>query len=284
LISVYALASYFGLSYVHSDIKQVSVHPLDPFQSEDLYSEYLGRLNRFVNINALVDHDLTPTEFAQYNIEFWSFMWLLVQNHRHKKVQRLAVFEPYSVTEFEPKIMKSVKNSISFHDNVSLKEGQPYISIHYRQGVGGFAVYPGQKIARETPLAKFENVIFPILSHVEPKSFRKLVVLTDAPTEVTYFHPPVNQQHLWDGTPGYSEGVMTVQPTNFDELTEKFGIPVEVIRGGDPLEAIAVMANAEFLLMSKSSLSYLGGFLNKFGTVYYPKDFWHRPLPEWKGF
>ena len=77
---------------------------------------------------------------------------------------------------------------------------------------------------------------------------------------------------------------MTIQPIKFDELAEKIGIPVEVIRGGNPLVAIEIMAHAEFLLMSKSSLSYLGGYLNKQGAVYYPKNFWHRPLPEWKGF
>jgi hypothetical protein len=39
--SVMAVAKYFGFNYIHSDIKQVSVHPLDPFQSEDEYEKYL---------------------------------------------------------------------------------------------------------------------------------------------------------------------------------------------------------------------------------------------------
>jgi hypothetical protein len=156
--------------------------------------------------------------------------------------------------------------------------------IHYRQGVGGFAVYPGQNIARETPLAKFENVLHSIIGDVRQSKLEKLVVLTDAPLETTYYRPPESQHELWNGTPGFSDGVMTILPIDFDELSDKFDIPVEVIRGGNPLDAIEIMAKAEFLLMGKSSLSYLGGYLNELGNVYFSKDFWHRPLSGWKGF
>jgi hypothetical protein len=284
LISVYALANYFGLPYVNSEIKQVSVHPLDPFQSDELYKVYLNQLNKFIVIKDLAPQRQATSEFARYDIQFWSFMVLLLRNSIRKKELNLAVLEPYSVTEFRPEILNIVRNTISISQRTLSGLERPYIAIHYRQGVGGFAVYPGQNIARETPLAKFENVLRSILGDASQSANKKIVVLTDAPTEIIYYRPPENQHELWNGTPGFSDGVMTIQPINFDKLSEKFGMPVEVIRGGNPLDAIEIMSQAEFLLMSKSSLSYLGGYLNKLGKVYYPKDFWHRPLPGWKGF
>ena len=284
LISVYALSSYFGLTYVHSPIKQVSVHPLDPFQTDELYREYLAQLNKFIDFEDLVDPEQTPTEFEKYDLQFWRFMALLLRNSLLKKQMNLAVLEPYSVTEFKPEILNVVRHRVSIGAELLNGFERPYIVIHYRQGVGGFAVYPGQNIARETPLAKFEKALFSITNSDRPNTFKKLIVLTDSPTEITHFRPPESQKELWVGTPGFSKGVMTIQPIKFDELAEKIGIPVEVIRGGNPLVAIEIMAHAEFLLMSKSSLSYLGGYLNKQGAVYYPKNFWHRPLPEWKGF
>lgn len=211
-------------------------------------------------------------------------MVLLLRNSIRKKALNLAVLEPYSVTEFRPEILNNARNTISIEPKTLSGFEKPYIAVHYRQGVGGFAVYPGQNIARETPLAKFEKILLSIIDDSRQKEIKKLVVLTDAPTEITYYRPPENQHELWSGTPGFSDGVMTIQPINFDKLTEKLGIPVVVIRGGNPLEAIEIMTQAEFLLMGKSSLSYLGGYLNKVGTIYHPKDFWHRPLPGWKGF
>lgn len=283
-ISVYALANYFGLMYVNSEIKQVSVHPLDPFQSDELYKEYLNELNEFIVFKDSVYQGQATAEFARYDLRFWRFMVLLLRNSIRKKALNLAVLEPYSVTEFRPEILNNARNTISIEPKTLSGFEKPYIAVHYRQGVGGFAVYPGQNIARETPLAKFEKILLSIIDDSRQKEIKKLVVLTDAPTEITYYRPPENQHELWSGTPGFSDGVMTIQPINFDKLTEKLGIPVVVIRGGNPLEAIEIMTQAEFLLMGKSSLSYLGGYLNKVGTIYHPKDFWHRPLPGWKGF
>jgi precorrin-6B methylase 1 len=57
---------------------------------------------------------------------------------------------------------------------------------------------------------------------------------------------------------------------------------VEVVRGGSALDAIKRMADADVLIQSKSSLSYVAGILNKEGVVYYPPKFWHPKLRGWK--
>jgi hypothetical protein len=156
--------------------------------------------------------------------------------------------------------------------------------IHYRQGVGGFVTYPGQNTSRETSLVKFEEAILSILDKAGQNSIKSIVVLTDAPKDVTFYRPPTDQQILWEGTPGYVNGMMTIQPLNFASLSEKFDLPIEIYRGGNPLDAVSIMAESDFLLMSKSSLSYLGGLFNRAGKVYSVKNFWHRPLPRWEVF
>ena len=75
---------------------------------------------------------------------------------------------------------------------------------------------------------------------------------------------------------------MTIKPANF-ELLESFStLPLQIIRGGNPLDAIKLMASADFLIIGKSSLSFVGGLLNRKGQVYSPEDFWHRPLKGWR--
>jgi hypothetical protein len=180
--------------------------------------------------------------------------------------------------------MDSIRGQIHLATRDVPEFSHPTVALHYRQGVGGFALYPGQNVPRETSLTQFEQALLSIAKEVGPKSIESIIVLTDAPTDVTFYRPPIKQQILWEGTPGYSNGVLTIQPTDFDKLSEKFDLPVHVIRGGNPLDAIYLMANSDYLLMSKSSLSYLGGIFNNNGEVYFPKNFWHRPLTKWRIF
>jgi len=284
LISVYALARYFGFKYEHTEIKQVSVHPLDPFQTKELYSQYLKELNAFIRFSRVEELSSFGLKSQSYTIEFWSFMMLLLKNSFSSKSKKFSVLEPYPVTEFSPSALLSIRDECELIRHNSNGFKKPYIALHYRQGVGGFVLYPGQNISRETPLVEFEEVIESILSEAPDRSLISLVVLTDAPTSVTYYEPPQDQQHLWVGTPGYFEGKMTIQPLDFEYLTRKFNVHIEVIRGGNPLVAIEVMAKSDYLLMGKSSLSYVGALLNKSGKVYSPRDFWHRPLPGWRKF
>jgi hypothetical protein len=53
------------------------------------------------------------------------------------------------------------------------------------------------------------------------------------------------------------------------------GYKIEVIIGGDPLEALANMASANVLIMSKSSFSYVSYLLNADGKFFSPFEFWH---------
>lgn len=284
LISVYALANFFGFHYLPSEIKQVSVHAFDPFQTNELYEKYLVELNNFVQFNKISDQDQGSINFTRTQTFFWKFMFLLIRNRFQNKPFFLALLEPYSITDFSPQILDSIRGQVSLATRDVPHFAHPSVAIHYRQGVGGFALYPGQNVPRETPLIQFEQVLSSIVSEVKPNSIESIIVLTDAPSDVTLYRPPAHQQTLWEGTPGYSNGVMTIQPIDFGKLSEKFDLPIHVIRGGNPLDAIYLMAQSDFLLMSKSSLSYLGGMFNAIGTVYFPKNFWHRPLSSWRVF
>ena len=284
MISVYALAKYFGFHYLHSEIKQVSVHAFDPFQTNELYEEYLVEINKFFQFNGISQQGQVSISFTRTQTFFWKFMFLLIRNRFQNKSLFLALLEPSSITDFRPQILDSIRGHVSLATRDVPHFAHPSVAIHYRQGVGGFALYPGQKVPRETPLIQFEQILSSIVSEVGSNSIKSIIVLTDAPTDVTLYKPPTHQQALWEGTPGYSNGVMTIQPIDFGKLSDKFDLPIHVIRGGNPLDAIYVMAQSDFLLMSKSSLSYLGGIFNTIGTVYSPKNFWHRPLSGWRAF
>lgn len=282
LISVYALARYFQFNYCHSHIRQISVHALDPFQTKNSYDDYLSTVNDFIEFSySQIEFNAEKAiELTEFN--FFAFLALILKNRFKSENFYISLLNPYSVTEFNPEIMSSVRNELSINSPLNLEPS--VIVLHYRQGVGGFAIYPGQKISRETPLLEFQKVLTHIFNKSRASQIKKIIVLTDAPAKPFEYAPPSDQLILWEGTPGYRNGKISIMPIDFQVLSADFSVPVEVIRGGNPLDAIRVMASSDFLIMSKSSLSYLGALLNQRGQVYYSREFWHRPLKNWTVF
>ena len=279
--TVMALAKYFGFTYVNSDFKQVSVHALDPFQSEPEYTKYLGRLNSFLKTGPRLS---VPADSSAVKLSRISFSVLLrecIMQVIKRKERNFLIFEPYPVTEFCPEIMDDLNLQSNEVLKVNPSQDVFKLVIHYRQGVGGFAIYPGQNIPREIPMGTFVSRAETIAKNLPNHLALQIVVVTDAPEVETVFTPPANQLKLWEGTPGFSNGIMTIRPAQFDELEKLSKLPFETLRGGNPLDTILEMATADALLIGKSSLSYVAGLLNHQGQVYYPKDFWHRPLRNW---
>lgn len=280
--TIMAIAQYFGFKYIHTDIKQVSVHPLDPFQSEDEYKKYLERLSKFLKTTPTGTLGPKSQEKSLVSLKFsFLFQEFARQLIRRKQVC-LSIYEPYSVSEYCPKLMENfgLQCTEQFQNERTAKIYK--IVIHYRQGVGGFAIYPGQNIPREIPLDVFIGRVSKIINKLPENLDWQIIVLTDAPESQTVFSPPIDQTELWMGTPGFSEGFMTIRPIRFDSLEKFSKLPLQIIRGGNPLDAILIMSSADALLIGKSSLSFMGGLLNVGGQVYYPKDFWHRPLQNWR--
>ena len=81
--------------------------------------------------------------------------------------------------------------------------------------------------------------------------------------------------------PRLLEGTVTIKSESFSEFHYDCLTKFTVIHGGDPIAALEIMQQTDFLVMSRSSFSYIGGVLNEFGTVFYPPSFWHNPLPTW---
>ena len=72
----------------------------------------------------------------------------------------------------------------------------------------------------------------------------------------------------------YSQGTRG----DFSDILAAFP-DIELHLDTDPIDTIRALANAQFLIIGKSSFSYLAALLCT-GTVIY-EPFWHRPLPNW---
>lgn len=277
--AIFGLSKLIKSGYLFTEFQEVSVHPLDPFQTKETYGVFLEKLNHVFRISNSEEEIFFDSTMNFKNPSALEILTVAFSSFFKKQKMCIKIGEPYKLTEYFPECLSEIVDNLPNWKRRESIDSQTLIAIHYRQGVGGMVTYPGQKIPRELGLSYFRDLIHRFQPHFAGST--RIVILTDAPSHQTTYRPPQNQAYLWEGTPGFSDGLLTIQPLNFDEFTS-YCTELNVISGGDPIDAIQDMANANFFFMGQSSLSYVGAILNNVGVVIYPKNFWHRPLTSWK--
>ena len=281
LLSIASLAETIGVRFVQNEIENVTIHPLDPFQTPEKYKEFMYRLNHLFKIfepdrGTRKVHKVLFVE--DLNLTFLFFVALL--SYRKKENTRLVIQNPYAVSDLLVDNLEKVVSKLgNLTSDIPLNSGKPFIAIHYRQGVGNFVIYPGQTISREIDVSYFKNCIEKF-RNLLPSDNYEVHVFTDAPARSIKYQPPADQVYLWEGTPGFEDGVVEIQAANFNATS--LGVSdVTVHSGGDPLDAILFMSRASMLITGRSSLSYLAGIMNRSGIVVSAPHFWHPSPKRW---
>ena len=283
LLGVRGLAKYLKCYYLHVPISNISIHPLDPFQTPDQIEEYLVKLNQTFNFEPSGVRLDYSNEYSIASLAPVKLFAIVFRATFSSKNVLVRVLETYPVSDAQPKIIKNVIGDLkSFYSSEVYRDAPVFdLVMHYRQGVGGFVLYPGQRIPRQLPLEYFERILRETtLSKMEAEF--NICILTDSPPEDLEFRPLPTQVRNWEGTPSFQDGTMKVKGMNFDALKDFPGTKLQVIVGGSPIEAISIMSKARNLVIGRSSLSYVSGILNTEGKVFCPKIFWHPPMKGWE--
>ena len=277
VLGVYCLSKYLKLQYVHNKIMDVSTHALDPFQNEKSRELFVRRVNDCIDFTSSVNALLNPVFIPRLRLTH--LLKEAITSKILKKSVLLSVVEPFGIIDYFPKVYDCLpKANFEFDESINSKFGG--IVIHYRHGVGGFAKYHKQSISRQLQDSYYLNCMK--LLKQEAISGEKILLFTDAPLIPLDFTPPPQQIKNWVGSPNFDGEKIRIEKSEVNAIFVNSGLDIEFIHGGDPLEALAVMANARILIIGRSSLSYVGGLLNKSGKVIYPRSFWHSPLKGWQ--
>lgn len=287
LFGIFALSKEFGLGYISTPIQSVAIHPLDPFQSPIELENFLKTLNREFQLPSTLS-DLTP-DIHEIQLDLKSISSLfkmallsLVLNRRYL----IKITEPYSVIDHWPNSYRRATTSLENWDSnyrPLLKEETFLVVLHYRRGVGGMAIQQGERYPREIAISYYKNWLTQILKDAKAQSVIeiKVIILTDAPIQDTTYIPIAGQEKLWKGSPGFEGGTMSILGSDLEKEFSDIEIDLQIISGGSPIDAIKLMSQANALVMSRSSLSYIGALLNLRGEIIYPPGFWHPKLNGW---
>ena len=282
IFGLYSLAQRYHFDYLHTYITEVAVHALDPFQSSEEMIQYLTKLNKIFLLPES-DNESFNYIYEEQNLKLTKLLYCAIKSILLKQIILLRVTLPYRVLDIHPDSYEVIKQDLLNWNNENLNNtelGCKQIAVHFRSGVGGMAVQKGEKISREIHVDYFKEVIDSITSTIHDGNF-KITIFTDAPMQDIEFVPPAEQNTLWSNSPALNGETIYILgndlSSKFDKYLGKYSIKI----GGDPIEAICEMSSADYLIMGRSSLSYIAGILNIQGKVYYPANFWHPPLSRW---
>ena len=276
LMGIYCLSRYLKLSYSHQGLLDVSTHPLDPFQTNESRKEFVGKVNSVFNFTSVLPEKGLPVYISK--LRTLDLLYFGLKSRLLGKHYLLRIVEPFGVLDLLPQIY-SLCPEIDFGMGKEVRAKYGQVVIHYRQGVGGYANYHKQVISRQIR----HDYYLLCLNEIKDSELatKQIYVLTDAPVEEMVYTPPSDQLINWVDSPSFDGDAIHIRQSEIHEIFEHSGLDINYLHGGDPLEAIAIMANASTLVIGRSSLSYLGGILNKSGQVIFPDNFWHSPLSDW---
>jgi len=277
ILSIAAFAKYMGFGYCHTGIKNLTIQPTDPYNDETTRDDYVEKINNFFNIDnfAFNNHD---NEKIYYSVLkpihlVCTYFKLLFSG----KTYELCVAEAYPIIDLHSIIYEEIKSLRLLNLNLLISSVKEYdLVIHFRSGTISQAMYHHQSTSRYLPISYFDNLIN--LNFEFPDTIHG-VCLTDSPKNSFTFKPLDSELQNWIDMPGYNNGVVTIEATDFSLLKDK---KIEIVYGGDPLTALATMIRAKCFFMSRSSLSYVGALLNQSSNIFYPPGFWHPKLKAWK--
>lgn len=278
ILAIKSLCTDLRISYIHTGVADIAIHPLDLLNSESEIYTFLDKVNQFFYIestkNQLFDEART---FQIRSLSNSSLALFLAKSLFLSQPMVLSVVEPYGCSDLFPSMYEGISRNLPTLKLSPVESSA--IAIHYRRGFGNFDVQRGEGSSRELEISAILKKCNEII--LSNKEISEVVIFTDAAPGDSIFSPPEHQRNAWvtnvnfDGENLVTKGIDV--HSNFSSLQ----VPFTVISGGNPLDSLIALAQFDFLILSRSSFGYVSALLGDRKQVWLPKDFWHPPLPKW---
>lgn len=282
IIGIYSLSIRYGIPYVHSGIKNLLITALDPYQTQDELNIFLQRINELFQLPSSDFGSQRASKLKLTSPTKWNLNLIRIKNNlKIGKLRTFIVSDPFLLLNKNPDIyLLAVPQLPMAKDN---KKDFINIVVHYRRGSSSFDILPGESSPRATLNNWFIKVLNKNVTQLESTCTKYHIdVFTDMPKQDIDFSPLPFQRDFWRQLPRFENGIIKIHGEDLNKtIFADFGDSLTVHYGGDPIDDLMHMAQADIFIMSRSSFSFIGALLNRGGKIIAPPNFWHKNLSSW---
>lgn len=271
---IYACAKTFNLGFLFTPIEDIVYHPGDYWKDQSEKIDFL----REVNAKFAIPSDC-PASFHTVKTYPALTKRLFFQNYFESRFFRRNILirtieihtwiNPASIQiDFE---IKARKQSVMGCFVVAhIRKAQPILGVEQRRNLD-ITYY----------LALLEGIIEKLRRVGTPYT---VIILTDHPQfDLVIPIELIDLKHLpMLHLSADSLAQSRIEIKGFDIQQQYFpsDLNIKVLHGGNPLDAFDIMAAADFLIMSRSKFSNIGGYLNSTGKVIMPPEVGDGVIPR----
>ena len=282
IIGVYTLSTLYGIPYQHSGIKNLLITALDPYQTQEELDSYIKRIN---DIFKLPSSDFGSQKDFRLQLTTPTKLDLNLIRLKNKfkvgKDRTVVISNPFLLLNKNPDAYLLALPALP---TVNVTESDfVKVVVHYRRGSSSFDVLPGEAAPRAILNEWYLKVLNKYVNQLQANGQNYHIdVFTDMPRHDLDFTPLAFQRDFWKQLPRFENEMITVHGEDLNKTTFKdFGNSLTVHYGGDPLDDLFHMAQADLLIMSRSSFSFVGALLNRKGKIIAPPNFSHKKVSTW---
>ncbi|MBX9578100.1 MAG: hypothetical protein K2W97_06460 [Chthoniobacterales bacterium] len=273
IYGVYALSRAYNIPYVHSPLEEIGYQGVRALEENENNLELVARYNKVFHINSDVD---VPSD-AIITTQFYAEEKLLLE--QIKKAEQnpsdfflVRIGFPMTITDAKPVVFEHARTLSPFPKKIS---SAFRVAIHVRWG--------DLLIDHQERLLPNDYYIATATKVIQMLEKWEIPFVCELHTEMPSASFMVTPQHH-----GVKNRIEEYRLKESVMLTpEQYRVSdFEVIPNlhkrinEDPIETLEALATADFLIMSKSSFSYLAALFNQDGKSLYA-PFWHPPMSDW---
>ena len=282
IIGIYSLSLKYGIPYMHSGIRNLLITALDPYQTQEELSIFLQRINELFHLPSSDFGSNRDSKFKLTSPTKFNLNLIRLKNSlRIGKCRTFLVSNPFLLLNKDPDAYLLAVPQLPMPKDS--KKDFTNIVVHYRRGSSSFDILPGESAPRALLNDWYLKVLNKYVSQLKDNKVKYHIdVFTDMPKSTVEFPPLAFQRDFWKQLPRFENDMIKIHGEDLNQTTfREFGDLLTVHYGGDPIDDLMHMAQADVLIMSRSSFSFVGALLNRNGKIVAPPNFWHKSLSSW---
>jgi len=272
IYGIYAISRHLGVAYLHTPISRVDYQGLTALEGNSGDPEFHREFNDVFRIAS----DFVPAgrfhtlDLPNISLEEFHGLRALVERGATGGIPCLVrLVMPYGIADGVPDCYEVCRGVSPFAS--AAHGGEPLrVAVHVRRGEQ--VVIDSKRLL---PNAYYVSVARNVARVLDALGLEYQIELW---TEVPSGDFLVQPDH--PGIAGRISGPKVISPEMF--ALDEFEVLPNLVHclNGRAIDCLRKLATADILVMSRSSFSYVGGILNRNGTVLY-HPFWHSALSSW---